>query len=146
MEMPFITTWRAHLRKPSFIVHLASTECQILAEEVCDQLSLINVYMYMCVLSCCGRVQLWDPMNLTGSSIYRDSPGKNTGVGFHAFLSCVFYVAGRFFTAESLQKPICMCVYISVYVCINMCIYTCNINVHIIYIMHIYTHTDCNCS
>ena len=88
--MPFITTWRAHLRKPSFIVHLASIECQILVEEVCDQLSLINVYMYVCVLSCCSHVQLWDPMNCspTGSSVHGDSPGKNTGVGFHAFLSC----------------------------------------------------------
>ena len=142
--MPFITTWRAHLRKPSFIVHLASIECQILVEEVCDQLSLINVYMYVCVLSCCSHVQLWDPMNCspTGSSVHGDSPGKNTGVGFHAFLSCVSCIAGRFFIAETLGKPIYMCVYIFVYICINMCICTYNIHVHIIYIIHIYTHIN----
>ena len=46
-----------------------------------------------------------------------DFPGKNTGVGGHALLqeisltqdrtpiSCVFYIAGEFFTTESLGKP-----------------------------------------
>ena len=31
---------------------------------------------------------LWDPIDCSppGSSVHRDSPGKNTGVGCHAFL------------------------------------------------------------
>ena len=52
---------------------------------------------------------LWDPMHysLPGSSVHGDSPGKNTGVGFHALLrgsfqprnrTQVFHIAGRFFT------------------------------------------------
>ena len=38
----------------------------------------------------------WDPMdcNLPGSSVHRNSPGKNTGVGCHAFLQGIFPTEG----------------------------------------------------
>jgi len=47
--------------------------------------------------------------NLVGSSVHGDSPGKNTGVGYHALFQGIFptqgsnlrsYTAGRFFTTE----------------------------------------------
>ena len=39
---------------------------------------------------------LCDPMDcsLPGSSVHRDSPGKNTAVGFHALLQCLFPIQG----------------------------------------------------
>ena len=39
---------------------------------------------------------LRDPMdcNLPGSSVHRDSPGKNTGVGCHALLQGIFLTQG----------------------------------------------------
>ena len=39
---------------------------------------------------------LWDPMDcsLLGSSAHGDSPGKNTGVGFHALLQRIFPTQG----------------------------------------------------
>ena len=39
---------------------------------------------------------LCDPMNCSppGSSVHRDSPGKNTGVGCHAFLQGIFPTQG----------------------------------------------------
>ena len=42
------------------------------------------------------RLTLWDPMdcNLPGSSVHRNSPGKNTGVGCHAFLQGIFPTQG----------------------------------------------------
>ena len=45
--------------------------------------------------------------SLPGSSVHGDSPGKNTGVGYHALLQGIFptkeqiqvsHIAGRFFT------------------------------------------------
>ena len=123
--MSFITTCRAHLRKPSFIVYLASIESQILVEEVCDQLNLINVYMYVCMLSCFGHVQLCDPMNCspTGSSVHGVSPGKNTGASFYTLFSCVSCIAGRFFTVEPLGKPIYMCVCVYICICVHKYVY-----------------------
>ena len=59
---------------------------------------------------------LWDPIgcNLPVSSVYGDSPGKNTGVGCHALLQRIFLtqgsnplspsLAGGFFTADSPGK------------------------------------------
>ena len=63
---------------------------------------------------------LCDPTDCSppGSSVHGDSPGKNTGVGCHAFLqgssqsrdqthvSCSSCTSGRFFTAEPLGKAI----------------------------------------
>ena len=39
-----------------------------------------------------SRVQLWDSIDssLADSSVHGDSPGKNTGVGYHAFLRGIF--------------------------------------------------------
>ena len=39
---------------------------------------------------------LWNPMdsNSPGSSVHRDSPGKNTGVGCHALLQGIFLTQG----------------------------------------------------
>ena len=39
---------------------------------------------------------LWDPMDcrLPGSSVHGDSPGKNTGMGYHAFLPGIFPTQG----------------------------------------------------
>ena len=36
--------------------------------------------------------------SLPGSSVHRDSPGKNTGVGCHALLQGIFPAQGRFWT------------------------------------------------
>ena len=50
---------------------------------------------------------LWDPIDcsLPGSSVHGDSPGKNTGVGCHAFLQGIFLTEGsnpRLFTSPAL--------------------------------------------
>ena len=39
---------------------------------------------------------LWDPMDCSplGSSIHGDSPGKNTGVSYHALLQGIFPTEG----------------------------------------------------
>ena len=44
---------------------------------------------YLVTQSC---LTLWDPVDcsLSGSSVHRDSPGKNTGVGCHALLQRIF--------------------------------------------------------
>ena len=58
---------------------------------------------------------LWDPKDcsLPGSSVHGDSPGKNTGVGFHALLqgilptqgaNLVSRIAGRFFTIWATRE------------------------------------------
>ena len=58
---------------------------------------------------------LWDPTDcsLPGSSVHGDSPGKNTGVGFHALLqgilptqgaNLVSRIAGRFFTIWATRE------------------------------------------
>ena len=53
---------------------------------------------------------LCDPMDRSppGSSVYGDSPGKNTGVGCHALLQGTFptqisLFAGRFFTIQAQE-------------------------------------------
>ena len=77
-----------------------------------------------CFCSCfhmCLVAQLWltfcNPMDLSlpGSSDHRDSPGKNTGVGCHAFLQGLFptqdqtqvsCTAGRFFTILTTREAL----------------------------------------
>ena len=52
-------------------------------------------YCVLCVLSL-SRVWLCDPMDCSppGSSVHRDSPGKNTRVGCHALLQGIFSTQG----------------------------------------------------
>ena len=59
-----------------------------------------------------------DPMDcsLPGSSVHEDSPGKNTGVGCHAFLQGIFPTQG-----SNPGLPHCVC--ISIYLCIYIYIY-----------------------
>ena len=64
------------------------------------------------------RLTLCNPMDCSppGSSVYGNSPGKNTGVGFHVLLqgifpnqgsnSGLFCIAGRFFTVWATRKAI----------------------------------------
>ena len=49
--------------------------------------------VYLVAQSC---LTLWDPMDCSppGSSVHRDSPGKNTGVGSHSFLQGIFLTQG----------------------------------------------------
>ena len=56
---------------------------------------------YVCVCVCVGlvaqsRLTLCDSMDcsLPGSSVHGDSPGKNTGMGCHAFLQGIFSTQG----------------------------------------------------
>ena len=51
-----------------------------------------------------------------GSSVHEDSPGKNTGVGCHAFLQGIFPTQG-----SNPGLPHCVC--ISIYLCIYIYIY-----------------------
>ena len=66
-------------------------------------LVIVRVHVCMCVYVCvcvcvCVRARalshmtLCDPMDcsLSGSSVYGDSPGKNTGVGRHFLLQGIF--------------------------------------------------------
>ena len=59
--------------------------------------ALVIVRVHVCVRMCvCVRalspMTLCDPMDysLSGSSVYGDSPGKNTGVGRHFLLQGIF--------------------------------------------------------
>ena len=65
--------------------------------------------MCMCAKSLQSFLTLCDPMDCSppGSSAYGDSPGKSTGVGFHALPQGIFptqgsnpglRAAGRYFT------------------------------------------------
>ena len=51
---------------------------------------------YVCCAQSLCRVQLCGPMycSLPGTSVHRDSPGKNTGVGCHALLQGIFPTQG----------------------------------------------------
>ena len=57
---------------------------------VTNKYSKINFIKFSYVLSLAAQwcPTLFDPMDcrLPGSSVHGDSPGKNTGVGCHAFL------------------------------------------------------------
>ena len=76
------------------------------------EISWIQKFMYHLTSVCvCSVAQLcltlFDPMNLSppGSSVHRDSPGKNTGVGCHVLLQEIFptqvsQIASRFFTGK----------------------------------------------
>ena len=59
------------------------------------RLTVIFVYD-MCVLSHSVMSDFFDPMNCSppGSSVHGDSPGKNTGVGFHAHLQRILPTQG----------------------------------------------------
>ena len=55
----------------------------------------IHTYTHICVCVCVLVAQLCltlcDPMDCSppGLSVHGDSPGKNTGMGYHAFLNVV---------------------------------------------------------
>ena len=90
-----------------------------------------NRYVYICVyaksLQMCPN--LCDPLDSSPIMLLcpRDSPGKNTGVGVCVLLqgiswprgqthvSCDSCIAGKFFMAEPLGKPICIYMYSFVY-------------------------------
>ena len=104
----------------------------------------VYVYVQPCPTLC-------DPMDCSppGSSVHRDSPGKNTGVGCHALLQgifltqklnlsllqCrwIFYLLSRLWKASPSTykgKPLCVCVCVCVYVraCVRVYIYGKNCN------------------
>ena len=60
-----------------------------------DTLKYFTNHCAMCLVaqSC---LTLWDPMDCSppGSSVCRDSPGKNIGVGCHALLQRIFLTQG----------------------------------------------------
>ena len=52
----------------------------------------VNIYLYACMLSHFSHYpSLCNPIDcsLPGSSVHGDSPGKNTGVGYHFLLQCM---------------------------------------------------------
>jgi len=53
-----------------------------------ESVIIIYIYIYMLFLVAQSCLTLCDPMNrsLTGSSVYGNSPGKDTRVGCHALL------------------------------------------------------------
>ena len=61
-------------------------------------LCILHILSFCCVrclvAQCC--LTLWDPMDcsLPGSFVHGDSPGKNTGVSFHALLQRIFPIQG----------------------------------------------------
>ena len=58
---------------------------------------LMVIFVYgMCVLSHSVMSDFFDPINCSPpcSSVHGDSPGKNTGVGFHAHLQSIFPTQG----------------------------------------------------
>ena len=66
-----------------------------------EQMNWTDICVCVCAYICtCLVVQscptLWNPMdcNPPGSSVHADSPGKNTGVGCHAFLQGTFPTRG----------------------------------------------------
>ena len=75
----------------------------------------ICISSHACVLGCFNHVQLFA---IPGSSVHRDSPGKNTGVGGHALLQGIFLtqgsnlslpspaLAGRFFTTSTTWEAL----------------------------------------
>ena len=80
------------------------------------EISWIQKFRYHLTSVCvCSVAQLCltllDPMNRSppGSSVHRDSPGKNTGVGCHVLLQEIFptqvsQIAGRFFTEKKKKS------------------------------------------
>ena len=55
-----------------------------------------NDICVLCAQSLQSCLSLCDPMDCTlpGSSVFGDSPGRNTGVGFHALLQGIFPTQG----------------------------------------------------
>ena len=98
----------------------------------------LYLYMYVCMFtkSLQPYVTLCDPMNCSppGSSVHGDSPGKNTGVGFHALLQ------GFFLTQESNLHFSCLLHWQASSFPLappgkhHVCVYTCMC-------IYIYTHT-----
>ena len=68
------------------------------------QLQSLCVCVCVCVLSLQSCLTLCNPMgcNPPGSSVHGDSPGKKSGVGFHALLQGVFLIQGSKLQADSL--------------------------------------------
>jgi len=78
---------------------------------------------------------LWDPMDCSpkGSSDHGDSPGKNTGVGGHAFLQEIFPTQGSnpgllqcrqiLYQLGHLGISRYICVYVCVCVCVCVCVW-----------------------
>ena len=69
-------------------------------------------------------------MDLPGSSVHRDSPGKNTGVGCHVLLQEIFLTQGsnsylqcrlhyRWILNCWATREVCVCV------CVCVCVYVC---------------------
>ena len=109
-------------------IHLASILCPVESAFLLTIVSITSIMMLLfqlspllCAVLCLvaqSCLTLWDPMDCSPpvSSVHRDSPGKNTAVGCHALLQGIFptlgllrlgdRVAGGFFTAEPLGKPI----------------------------------------
>ena len=54
------------------------------------------MYVYICAKLLQSCLTLCDPMDYSppGSSVHGDSPGKNTGVGYHALLQGIFLIQG----------------------------------------------------
>ena len=99
----FYTTWSSKLL-PFWIIHWE------------DGRGAKYLYLFhACVLGCFSHVQLFA---IPGSSVHRDSPGKNTGVGGHALLQGIFLtqgsnpsptspaLAGRFFTTSATWEAL----------------------------------------
>ena len=77
--------------------------------------SIVIMRTCVCSKSLQSCLTLCNPMDCSppGSSVHKNSPGKNTGVGCHGSseprdqtcVSCGSCLAGGFFTAEPLGKP-----------------------------------------
>ena len=73
---------------PSFVSHLVKT-----SHFSKTSVSTITCFLCLVTQSC---LTLCDPMDCSppDSSVHGDSPGKNTGVGCHAFLDGIFPTQG----------------------------------------------------
>ena len=98
------------------------------------KMSYVYVYHCCCVFTSIMPDSVW-PYGLQLGRLFCpcDSLGKSTGVGCHAFLrrssrprnqTHVSCIAGRFFTAEPLGKPV-LCIHI--YICVYLYTILCNI-------------------
>ena len=96
-------------RKELIIESRALQQCWLRVYENYSPLCCVLCLVTQSCLTVC------DPMDCSppGSSVHGDSPGKNTGVGFHALLqgssqprdqTQVSIIAGEFFTVDSLPS------------------------------------------
>ena len=65
----------------------------MLIYEICFSLSYFTLYAVLCLVTV---LSICDPMDYSLSDffVHGDSPGKNTGVGYHAFLQRIFPTQG----------------------------------------------------